>query len=127
MSKLHTIREEAASPEALNKSASYIQHLINWRQFVIKKLLGDLDFDIELNTKADWSDVTIEQFADWDSLIETLRQSQKQLTALIGDQSDEALQLQVPGKKYNRKHMLQGLIQHEVYHTGQISVYWKLQ
>lgn len=116
-----------ARPEALNKSASYIQHLINWRQFVIKKLQGEADFDIELNTKADWSDVTIEQFVDWDLLIETLKQSQRQLTALIGDQSDEALHLQVPGKKYNYKYMLQGLIQHEVYHTGQRAVFWKLQ
>lgn len=125
VTKLDLIRKGTNKPQDLNKTASYVQHLINWRQFTIKKLAGDIEFDITLNTVADWSDITIDDFSEWHQLIETLTSTQQQLLRLIGKLSSEELQQQVPGKDYNFEYMLHGLIQHEVYHTGQIAVYWK--
>ncbi|MDW3195737.1 MAG: DinB family protein [Cytophagales bacterium] len=125
IAKLEMIRAEVEEPSDLNKTASYVQHLINWRQFVIKKLIGDIDFDITLNTTADWTDINIEHFEAWDHLLELLRDTQNQLVTLIRSLSNEVLIKQVPGKDYSFEHMLHGLIQHEVYHTGQIAVYWK--
>lgn len=125
VTKLLNIRAEAQHPKELNKTASFIRHLINWRQFVIKKLEGDISFDITLNTTADWTAINIDHFETWDDLIEVLKKSQNQLLTLIESLPDEALMKQVPGKDYSFEHMLHGLIQHEVYHTGQIAVYWK--
>ena len=125
IAKLELIRAQAEEPFELNKTASYVQHLINWRQFVIKKLMGDIDFDITLNTTADWKDIIIDHFEAWDHLLELLGDTQNQLVTLIGSLSNEVLIKQVPEKGYSFVHMLHGLIQHEVYHTGQIAVYWK--
>ncbi len=125
MKKLHKIRQEASSPQVLNKTASYVQHLISWRQFVIRKLEGDAEFDIQLNTPSDWKHVSIEQFSDWDTLLTHLTDSQNRLLDLLQKQTDTALKSQVPGKDYSLEYMLHGLIQHDVYHTGQIAVYWK--
>lgn len=125
MKKLMKIRQEAEIPQALNLTASYIQHLINWRQFVIKKLKGEAEFDIQLNSVSDWTDISIQQFSDWDRLINQLTLSQNELIDLIKRQSNDTLKAQVPGKGYSIEYMVHGLIQHEVYHTGQIAVYWK--
>ena len=124
-SKLNKIRQEAASPSDLNKTASYVQHLINWRKFVMEKFQGHAEFDFELNSKADWTEIDLQQFSDWDHLIAELRVTQEELIQLISHQNDDGLFLKVPGKNYTYAHMLHGLIQHEVYHTGQIAVYWK--
>ena len=123
--KLQVIRKEAKEPVDLNKVASYVQHLINWRQFVIKKLTGDAAFDIVLNTEADWANITIKQYKDWDQLLEELTHSQQQLISHIEKVSDEEMRSQIPGKNYGFEHMVHGLVQHEVYHTGQIAVHWK--
>ncbi len=123
--KLNKIRDEANQPEDLSKTASFIQHLINWRQFAIQKLQGNAEFDIVLNTDADWTDITIAQFEDWELLLLKLDNTQNQLLELLGGKTDESLKETVPGKAYSFIQMLHGLLQHDVYHTGQIAVYWK--
>ena len=125
MSRLDTINCEASSAQELNLVASLVKHLISWRMFVIRKLLGDAAYDIELNSPEDWPKVTIRERTDWQALIDELRDSQQALLELLEAKSDAFMEATVPGKNYSYQHMLTGLLQHDAYHQGQIALKWK--
>lgn len=124
-SRLHKIEEEAGSPHELSRVSDLIQHLLNWRNFVIRKLEGDSDFDIELNSESDWTSCQIQTLSDWKELLRKFEISQERLLKLLQGKSDQFMQQQVPGKGYSYEHMMIGLLQHDAYHQGQIAYKWK--
>jgi uncharacterized damage-inducible protein DinB len=120
-----TITNFAPTPSK-NSVARLVQHIINWRIFTIKKLKGDVDFDIKLNDASDWSDIHIDTKSDWKNLIERLKDTQKEIIKLLVDKPDDFLTTKVPGKKYNYRFLIDGIAQHDIYHFGQIVLVAKL-
>lgn len=102
--------------------AKFVKHLLAWREFVIKKLEGDALFTIEMNTESDWPVVEIKSDSDWKKLVYDLDASQRKILELLANQSDDLLRTNVPGENYNYRYMLRGLIEHDTYHLGQISL-----
>jgi len=106
-----------------NSIASIVCHMIDWRYFVVEKLKGNASFDIPLNTKEDWREnVVISSEEDKEKIFLELRDSQEELIKLIKEKKDTWLQEITPGKEYTNDYMLQGILQHDVYHLGQINV-----
>ena len=109
-----------------NSIAKLVQHIINWRIFVTKKLQGDEQFDIKQNDKNDWTDIVINGEQDWRILLEQLRGTQIEITRLLAAKEDSFLMQPVPGRKYNYQYLIEGLIQHDIYHLGQIALVKRL-
>lgn len=125
MHKLENIDFEIANstPEGISNSiANLVQHIINWRVYLIEKLKGNVEYAIELNTSSDWSNVEINSKGDWTKLKSALEDTQDEITGLLQVNDDEFLELQVPGRSYNFKFLIEGIIQHDIYHTGQIAI-----
>lgn len=98
-----------------------LMHMLAWRQYVLAKLQGDEGFDIELNTTADWP----QQTGTEDQYIATLQgleTIQGLLLAELESKTDDLLTQLVPGKGFKYGVMLNGLLQHDVYHLGQIGI-----
>ncbi len=110
-----------------NSVAKLIQHIINWRIFAINKLQGNKEFDIEINGSFDWEEVYIENRQDWEDLIKNLHQTQIELIEIVSTKTDVFLRNQVPGKLYDFKFLIEGIIQHDIYHLGQIGLGAKLK
>ena len=112
--------QENESRRAFGESHEIIQilgHMVAWREFVIKKLDGDETFDIDdSNNFPDLSP------GDWKSLLNLFEQTQSILIRLLEPLHDEMLMLQVPGRKYDWGKMIYGLLHHDLYHLGQISL-----
>lgn len=122
--KLKTINSELVN-ESINTSntiGNLVAHLIQWRLFVIEKLKGNTQFDIEINSKSDWPETTIKSKADWNHLITKLKSSQDQIIDLLSKKEDSFLNKQTSGTNYNNRTLLTGIIQHDIYHLGQISL-----
>lgn len=98
--------------------AEIVWHMIAWREYVIKKMEGQGDFNIEMNTPADWTKKSL----DWIQLLEKLKANQKELIQKLSSHSDDWLDQIVPGKTHNFDVLLQGIIRHDVYHLGQIGL-----
>jgi uncharacterized damage-inducible protein DinB len=91
-----------------NSIAILVQHIINWRIFVVEKLEGNELFEIELNSEKDWTKISVENEAEWNELLEKLARSQNQIINILSEKTNE--------------YLIEGIIQHDIYHSGQIGI-----
>jgi len=129
MSKLGGIRWQLTNvnmPYSPNSIAILVRHILNWRIFTIQKLEGNLVYDIEMNSEADWTPVTIQTEAEWLSLLDDLKSSQRHMIQLLRKQEDDAfLETIAPGRTYSLEYLVNGLVQHDLYHLGQIGLLYR--
>jgi len=55
-------------------------------------------------------------------LRQRLIQNQKELIGLLDAKTDDFLQTQTPGHTYDFQFLIEGIVQHDIYHQGQIGV-----
>ncbi|WP_299458119.1 DinB family protein [uncultured Microscilla sp.] len=103
-----------------------VQHIYNWREFVVKKMEGDSEFDIELNTIHDWANIQVSTEESWQKLLSQLADNQQTIVEILGGWLDDQLDDQVPGKDYTYYTLLHGMIKHDIYHAGQIAMTRKM-
>lgn len=90
-----------------------VLHMATWRSFVVHKLQGDKDFDINDETN-------FPKGKGWDNAIAELERSQEQLLTAIATFDIQNLHDLVPHRKYSFHKLLHGIIHHDLYHLGQI-------
>ncbi|GAB5475384.1 MAG: hypothetical protein Mars2KO_34830 [Maribacter sp.] len=124
MEKLDQIPWEIVNEETYGTKtiAVLVQHIINWRMFVIRKLEGDVEFNIVIDGENDWDQVTIATSEEWNSLKQQLQQTQATLIQKLSEETDDLLTLKVPGKAYVFGPILVSIAQHDIYHLGQIAM-----
>jgi uncharacterized damage-inducible protein DinB len=124
MKKLETVDWHCVNDQMYGSKtiAVLVQHIINWRIFVIKKLQGDADYDIIIDELNDWTQVHVNSEQEWNSLKQEIRNTQKELLALLANGTDELLDKKVPGKTYTFGPILRSIAQHDLYHLGQIAM-----
>jgi len=121
MAKLTKIEMEMVNfvPLGFTKSiAKLLQHIIYWRIFTIEKLTETSG----LNKLDDWSDITITSLGDWENLLGKLKVSQEELIKILKSKSDDFLIKKLPNRKYDYEYLIEGTIQHDIYHLGQIAL-----
>jgi uncharacterized damage-inducible protein DinB len=111
---------------SLNSISRLVQHIINWRIFVIRKLQDDREFDIELNDANDWTEVHINNDQAWSQLKTSLQDTQQKIIDLLSAKDNVFLMQKVPGRQYDYQYLIEGLVQHDIYHLGQIGLVKKL-
>jgi len=106
--------------------AEILKHMCQWKKFVIEKLKGNPDFDIELNSLQDWARFDNLDGVAWSQLVDEFNGFSQTLTEQIGLQQDTLLEQKVPGRKYDFYSLVQGITEHDIYHLGQILVLKKI-
>ncbi|QJW90124.1 DinB family protein [Spirosoma taeanense] len=103
--------------------AELVFHMTSWRIFCVKKMQGDPTFDITTPEKNFGAlPDKIDDF-EWEALEMELSLSQEELiNELDKRDDDEFLEDIVPGRDYTYYDMLHGIINHDLYHTGQIMI-----
>lgn len=97
-----------------------VQHMTVWLETVRRRL--EENRAIELTPEEDWEPVRDTGEAAWQELLERHRRAAEDLQRLIAGLDDSRLEQGVAGKEYNAYVMLHGIIQHELYHAGQIAL-----
>lgn len=96
-------------------------HMLNWRKFVIEKMKGHEAFDIALNSSADWEEgIFLDSPEAWQKLQDAVKASQLAMITLLRSKPEAWLEQQAAGREYSNLYMLKGIIQHDIYHLGQI-------
>ena len=124
MGKLEAIPWEIVNERKYESKsiAVLVQHIINWRIFLLKKLDGDEEYDLKIDSPEDWSEVFITSKREWDDLKNRLGETQQELLKNLAEATPALLKRQVPGKKYTFLPILTSITQHDIYHLGQIAM-----
>jgi uncharacterized damage-inducible protein DinB len=98
-------------------------HLYAWRDLLVQRLNGDTKTSIEVNSKEDWIPLPKEQTAaTWKELIKKIEQNQKELIRSLPKWTNGSLDKEFAGTSYTLRTFLNGQIQHDIYHIGQIAL-----
>ncbi len=94
-----------------------VLHMISWRTFAASRLRGDNTFEVS-------DEANFPEGSDWAVALKNLRQSQTELVDAALNFPDSRLGELVPSKnqKYTYYTLLHGIIQHDIYHLGQIQL-----
>ncbi len=95
--------------------AQLVSHIAAWRNFVLQKLNGNNDYDIEDNSTTDWPDPV-----DWNATRKEFEICHQNLLAAIKDFPVEQWHEKVPGRNYSFIYLINGIVEHDYYHYGQI-------
>ncbi|WP_339791080.1 DinB family protein [uncultured Imperialibacter sp.] len=96
------------------------QHMLTWRSYVVEQLKGNERYQVPIDSEKDWSQTGATSAAEWIELLHAFDDNQKTLLDLIQKTSTDTFEKQVPGKSYGFKHLIEGIVHHDIYHAGQI-------
>ena len=118
----YKIGYETCIPDS-HSVAEIIGHLISWKEFVLRKLNGDVDYEIEQDSDKDWPPIEVRSQEQWEHLKRDLVGAQSKIySSLEKLESDSVLDEKIPGKEYTYEYLIRGVIHHDIYHLGQIGL-----
>lgn len=118
--------EEITEEQAVNRVGSshsvieLVLHMVAWRQFVAQRLTGNSNYKV---SKED----NFPRAIPLAQAVEKLKQSQDDLVSALRLFPEEKLGEMVDDKGYNFRTMVEGIIHHDLYHTGQIALLKKIK
>jgi uncharacterized damage-inducible protein DinB len=97
-------------------------HIAAWDGAVLRRMGGAA---VSLSDTENFPPVTDTSEAAWRAALGQVRRTHHDLIAAVAEFPDSQLADMVPGKEgahYNFYYMLHGVVQHELYHAGQIAI-----
>lgn len=104
-----------------------VLHIAAWDGAVLRRTSG---VAVTLSDAENFPPVKDSSETAWRNAVESLNKTHKELVKAVAEFPDSRLAEQVPGKKqnyYNFYYMFAGIVQHELYHGGQIALLKKTQ
>jgi uncharacterized damage-inducible protein DinB len=125
--KMDHLSEEEAFAKPLpqvHSVAEHVSHMLEWRKECILRYKGE---KTELmHSPEDWKDHTALKEIGWNNLKQALYDSRTALVNLIANHNDSYLETQFQDTEYNFHYLIEGIIQHDLYHLGQMGITLKL-
>ena len=125
---LNEVDESIASIKPNDNSHSMIEllyHMLTWVEFTLKRIEKDKINDLAVFEKLDWREID-PQIHGWEEGLSAFIATHQHIIALLQTKDDEFLKEIVDYRKYNFRFLLNGLIQHNIYHIGQIAYLKKM-
>jgi uncharacterized damage-inducible protein DinB len=94
-------------------------HIGVWMSAARRRLAGD---PAKLTPQEDWPLIDGGSPAAWQQTLAALEQELTQLKSAICSLSESSLENQTPEKNYSLAFLLHGVVQHNLYHAGQIAL-----
>jgi uncharacterized damage-inducible protein DinB len=96
-----------------------VHHIGAWNSIVQHRLQGET---VEVSTERDWPPVWEVSEPSWKRALENLSESRLRLRHVAATLRDDQLDEKVGATSVSRYEILHGVIQHDLYHAGQIAV-----
>ncbi|MBZ5647144.1 MAG: DinB family protein [Acidobacteriia bacterium] len=96
-----------------------VLHVTTWQSVVVRRLKGEA---YDPSPAQDYPPISDKSAAAWEHDLATLRHVHAELNAAVDRLPESRLTEIVPGAKYTIEFMLQGVIQHDLYHAGQMAI-----
>ena len=109
------------SPESnMHSIAEIVAHMLAYRNFTEDRLKGSMKGPPKQEETFDWRRFTPDKTIVWEIMINRLDSSHENLLTLLNQHGDSILDQKVTGKSYSFGYLLTGILQHDLYHLGQI-------
>jgi uncharacterized damage-inducible protein DinB len=95
-------------------------HIATWERFVRRRIVEATE--LEPTDEENFPTVLDTSDAAWRAAIEGIKRNHAELLETVAGVDDARLAEIVPGKPYSVYFMLHGVIQHDLYHAGQIAL-----
>lgn len=96
-----------------------VLHIAAWERVALRRLEGQTAL---ISTEEDWPTVNDTSETAWREALANLESGHRQLRAALRTLTDADLDKLVAGQQYSVYFLLHGVIQHDLYHAGQIAL-----
>jgi uncharacterized damage-inducible protein DinB len=96
-----------------------VNHVSAWNTIVRRRLMGET---VAVTQEMDWPPVWEATDVAWKRSLEQLAECRALLRKVVAGLADDQLSERVADEEYTNYFMLHGLIQHDLYHAGQIAI-----
>ena len=96
-----------------------MRHLTFWYDAVRRRIGGEA---VEADEVEQWPTAIDSGEAAWQHELANLERSHAALLEAVGQLGVQDLERPVPGKPYNVYILLHGMVQHNLYHAGQVAL-----
>ena len=100
--------------------ADLLYHMITWAEFTQKRLEKDKNLDLAFFDTQDWRTIDPEVHT-WKKGLAEFKKIQQEIIQLLNKADDSLLDETVDFRKYDFRYLLNGYIQHNIYHVGQVA------
>jgi uncharacterized damage-inducible protein DinB len=98
-----------------------VWHMYTWKAFAVNRLQANATEDLNYFESQDWRELDHSNTALWQEGLQKLEEAQTELLAVLQQLDDAALEQNVRERDYNNRKLIAGVIQHDIYHLGQIA------
>jgi uncharacterized damage-inducible protein DinB len=102
-----------------------LYHSLTWAEFTLKGLEKAGKEDITAIEKMDWREINPSDYS-WEKGLAEFKAVHEKIIQQLNGKDDSFLSEMVEHRKFNFRFLLNGLIQHDIYHLGQIAYVKKL-
>jgi uncharacterized damage-inducible protein DinB len=102
-----------------------LYHMITWADFTLKRIEKDNGMDMAAFEKMDWREIN-PKLHTWKKGLAEFKAIHKKIAVLLNKKDDAFLKEIIDYRKYNFRFLLNGMIEHTIYHSGQIAYINKL-
>ena len=96
-----------------------VLHMTTWKEAVRRKLGGET---VKVTPERDWPARGSSEPTAWDEAVAELKEAHAALSAAVASLDDRMLDEIPAGERLNRYVLIHGVIQHDLYHAGQIGL-----
>ena len=115
-----TAEQAAARPiQNAHNIWELVLHIKVWKDTPRRRLAGEA---FEPTSEEDWPEVTDTSEAAWEDTLKELEASHEKLAEAVLKLDDSQLHQPATGQDYSNYFMIHGVIQHDLYHAGQIAL-----
>jgi uncharacterized damage-inducible protein DinB len=97
-----------------------LYHMVTWVEFTLHRLEKQQNYDEDAMQTLDWRETNYE-YHTWNNGVAGFTAATNKVIALLKDCPDSLLDEKVDFRDYNFRYLLNGLIQHNIYHIGQVA------
>lgn len=96
-----------------------VNHLAAWNRIVHSRFAGT---PVDVTPELDWPPVWEASEVEWQRSLDNLSESRAHFRAAVEKLRDEELSARPAGTEWSRYATLHGVVQHDLYHAGQIAI-----
>jgi len=96
-------------------------HMLTWRDFTLTRLRPDAEKNSAYYQENDWRKLDGNNEALWHEGLKKFAELHNELVEVLQQQQDGLLIERVPERDYLFRELLYGIVQHDIYHLGQIA------
>lgn len=128
----HSLLQEIDPDQVFRKTgnsghslADLLWHMITWAQFTLDRLEKKQEPDMAAFESLDWRTIDPKEHS-WKKGLKEFNAVYNKIITRLKTKEDAFLEEQVDYRSYNFQFLLNGLIEHTIYHLGQIAYVHKL-